>query len=348
MAAEHRASSGGDAQADRRHGLRRGPRQQKMRVMVRALVVGAGIAGLTTALRLAERGVEVTVVARDSGSATTSAVAAAIWFPYAAQPADRVEAWAAASYEIYAAQARRGDWPVRMTRVVAGFRRPTPPPRWCGAVEGFLHLPVAALPAGCVDGFALDAPLAEMPAYLEALETRLEGAGVRRVTRALTTLDEAADLAGEGCVVVHCSGLGARELVADGTMFPLWGQVVRVTGVSVESAVLDDDHPGGVTYVVPRSGDVVLGGCAERGRETPADPAMTASIRARCEAMLPELRAARVVSVAAAARPGRPAVRLERGTTAAGRTVVHNYGHGGCGMTLAWGCASEAAALVTG
>jgi D-amino-acid oxidase len=38
-------------------------------------------------------------------------------------------------------------------------------------------------------------------------------------------------------------------------------------------------------------------------------------------------------------------VRLEAEERAGG-TVVHCYGHGGAGVTLAWGCAEEVAGLV--
>ena len=48
-------------------------------------------------------------------------------------------------------------------------------------------------------------------------------------------------------------------------------------------------------------------------------------------------------------RPARSSgVRLERDTVrldGADVPVVHCYGHGGCGVTLHWGCAVEAAAL---
>ena len=71
------------------------------------------------------------------------------------------------------------------------------------------------------------------------------------------------------------------------------------------------------------------------------DPATTAAIRARCAALVPALRDAPVVDVAVGLRPVRPAVRLE----VEGR-VVHCYGHGGAGVTLAWGCAGEVAALL--
>jgi D-amino-acid oxidase len=44
-------------------------------------------------------------------------------------------------------------------------------------------------------------------------------------------------------------------------------------------------------------------------------------------------------------RPGRPSVRLEAEQVGAHR-VIHDYGHGGAGVTLSWGCAEEVVRLV--
>jgi D-amino-acid oxidase len=41
-------------------------------------------------------------------------------------------------------------------------------------------------------------------------------------------------------------------------------------------------------------------------------------------------------------------VRVERVTTADGRPLIHDYGHGGSGFTLSWGCADEVAELLEG
>lgn len=70
--------------------------------MARVHVVGAGVVGLTCAVRLAEAGHRVDVVARDLPLETTSAVAAALWYPYLALPQDRVTRWSARSYEVFA------------------------------------------------------------------------------------------------------------------------------------------------------------------------------------------------------------------------------------------------------
>jgi D-amino-acid oxidase len=39
-------------------------------------------------------------------------------------------------------------------------------------------------------------------------------------------------------------------------------------------------------------------------------------------------------------------VRLEAEDYAPGKLLVHNYGHGGAGVTLSWGCADECVQLV--
>jgi D-amino-acid oxidase len=44
----------------------------------------------------------------------------------------------------------------------------------------------------------------------------------------------------------------------------------------------------------------------------------------------------------------RPSVRLELEERPGGRAVIHDYGHGGSGYTLSWGCAEEVAALARG
>ena len=90
-------------------------------------------------------------------------------------------------------------------------------------------------------------------------------------------------------------------------------------------------------YVVPRSRDVVLGGTAVEGEwsRTP-DPATAESILARAAAIEPRLAGARVLRHRVGLRPGRTTVRLERVGD-----VIHCYGHGGCGVTVSWGCADD-------
>jgi D-amino-acid oxidase len=122
---------------------------------------------------------------------------------------------------------------------------------------------------------------------------------------------------------------------------------VRVAQVGIERFTLDDYGPGGVTYIVPRSNDCILGGTAEENREDMAPDAATAeAIVARCVALEPRLRGAAVLEHKVGLRPGRPAVRLEAEPWAPGKRLVHNYGHGGAGVTLSWGCASEVVRLV--
>src|SRR4029453_16796802 len=63
-------------------------------------IVGGGVSGLTCGVLLAERGYRAAIFAKETGQQTTSAVAAAVWYPYDAEPADNVIAWARDTYKV--------------------------------------------------------------------------------------------------------------------------------------------------------------------------------------------------------------------------------------------------------
>jgi D-amino-acid oxidase len=77
-----------------------------------------------------------------------------------------------------------------------------------------------------------------------------------------------------------------------------------------------------------------------------ANPEDAEAILKRCARIEPLLATAEIIEHRAGVRPGRPIVRVERQTTADGNTVIHNYGHGGAGVTMSWGCAKYVLALL--
>jgi D-amino-acid oxidase len=122
---------------------------------------------------------------------------------------------------------------------------------------------------------------------------------------------------------------------------------VRVRNPGLERFVLDGEHPEGVTYVIPRSGDCILGGTAEEGEwDTEPDSQTAAAILRRCVALEPRLAETEVLEHKVGLRPGRPEIRLEIEGVSESAPRVHNYGHGGSGVTLSWGCAEETLRLV--
>jgi D-amino-acid oxidase len=100
-------------------------------------------------------------------------------------------------------------------------------------------------------------------------------------------------------------------------------------------------------YAIPRRNDCVFGGTNEISDNLAIDPAATSTIVAECSRVL-KIDNPRVLNERVGLRPFRKSgVRLERQHLRDGRTVIHNYGHGGSGFTLSWGCAEKVLALVS-
>jgi D-amino-acid oxidase len=307
------------------------------------LVVGAGVSGLTTAVCLAEAGLRVAVHTADQPTQTTSAVAGALWLPYLVEPADRVAGWGAATLAELRPLAGDPATGVRMVTGVVASPATVDEPSWTAAV-GAVACPPGDLPAGYAAGWRFTAPLVTMPVYLAYLTDRLRAAGGRIEPAPVSSLDEALAIAP---IVVNCTGIGARELVPDPAVRPVRGQVVVVSNPGIEEFFAE--HPGPSTelrYVLPHATTVVLGGTAEPDRSdlTP-DPEVTRRILARCTEVVPALAGAAMLAQRVGLRPVRGEVRLEPEDRPAG-LVIHNYGHGGGGVTLSWGCAREVVALV--
>ena len=296
-------------------------------------VVGAGVIGLTTAVELQAAGHTVQVVAAARGEATTSAVAGAVWFPFRADPPARVNGWARRSRERLASLAtsvpEAGVDVLTVYEAADGAQAPW----WAPSAPDLTLVP--ASPLGCA-AWRFRAPRVEPALFLRWLEGQLHRP-IRQAT--VTSLEEV-----PGEAVVNCTGLGARSLTGDASLQAVYGQVLLVEPGELDMSVSlgDERDESAILYSIPRRRTVVLGGCALPCPDTQPltpDPVLRELILSRARAS--GLRHGPVLSERAGLRPYRPSVRLER----EGR-LLHNYGHGGAGYTLAYGCAEEVVALV--
>ena len=109
----------------------------------------------------------------------------------------------------------------------------------------------------------------------------------------------------------------------------------------------DTDDSADLLAIYPHSDHVILGGTAEpEVWSRDPDDAIAAAIVDRCVRLEPRLADATILEHRVGLRPTRSTIRLEAERSATGSPIIHNYGHSGAGVTLAWGCAHEVANLL--
>lgn len=351
----------------------------------RVLVIGAGVSGLTTALCLRQKGFDVVVVAEKFAPHIVSVVAGALWeWPPAVcghhqdqQSLERSKAWCMTSYEKFFDLAQYKETGVFIRPVTFYLRY------WVESdpralrkmkeirdhVQGFCHSPALIaehqvnVHLGLKDAYTYLAPMVDTDTYMcwllqqvramgcTVLRQRIEGSLVEQECELKQKFNVAA--------IVNCSGLGAFELV-DGSMYPLRGALVRVVNDGRSMPRITEAHcvpheagnEQDMIFIVPRGRDrLLLGGLVEPDEwNTDISLENYQPIRdmfERCVSFLPVLKDARLdpmEPVRVGLRPARQEnvrLALEKGTA-----IVHNYGHGGSGVTFSWGCAQEAAEQV--
>jgi len=304
-------------------------------------IIGAGVSGLTSGVLLAEAGYRARIFAEEIGPSTTSAAAAAVWFPYDAEPAEAVIAWSLETFAVLRELCRDPASGVSIIELRQCSRAgELEIPAWALSL-GARPLPADSIPKSFRSGFALEVPLLDTTRYLDYLAARFKAAGGE--IEGGNRFDRLEAVAGDWKLLVNCTGVGARTLVPDPAVEPHRGQVVIVPRIAARYAVVCDDPP--LMYAIPRANDCVLGGTNEQSSVREVDPAQTAQIVMECSLVL-QIEPPPILGERVGLRPFRRAgVCLRTDSSSDGRRVIHNYGHGGSGFTLSWGCARAVLAL---
>ena len=303
------------------------------------LVVGAGVNGLSTAIRLLEDNWNVVIWSANFSPNTTSDVAAALWYPFLSAPVEKTDLWGAKTYEILKDLSARPETGIKMVQTFEYFREPQENPSWVDTVENFVKI-TDDLPGDYVECFSFITSIIEMPVYLRWIYDEYEKLGGKMQQKEITNFSEISD---EFDLIVNCTGLDSGKLLDDKEVYPIRGQVLRVKS-DIKEMHLDQQIPT-LAYIVPRSNDMILGGVAQKDNwDISSKSEDSEFILKKCSEILPDLADIEIIEELVGLRPGRTAVRLDK-ELISGRSLIHNYGHGGSGVTLSWGCADSVVEL---
>ena len=308
-------------------------------------ILGGGVSGLTTGVLLLEEGFDVTILAEEIAQNTVSAVAAAIWFPYAAKPAEKVNSWSKVTYQKFEELSKIEHSGVSFVPFSV-IEQSEENPDWLTALPPSIAIQKEQKIISekeCVS-YTMLLPLIETPIYLRYLQSEFSRLGGNFIQKKIT---EISDL-DTSSVTVNCIGLGSKQLFNDSEVYPIQGQVVKLSpsssiqGFSFEFPF--DEFSDELVYVIPRKDCIVVGGSAKENQftTTPSE-ALKKRILERAISVKPELQQLEVQETVVGLRPGRTSVRLEWD---AELPLIHNYGHGGAGYTVSWGCAESVYDLI--
>ncbi len=346
----------------------------------RVAVIGAGVNGLTVANHLLIQNYHVKIIAEKIGVETTSIVAGALWeLPHAvcghteASEDDmlhKLEEWAIESYEVFSALHLIPASGVHFRRVHFYSELPLKDDpsnqRKIDLLKTFvkglevIENPIPANPDGHQFKFQYSylTPVVNMEVYLPWLVDEFKEKGGEILSQRISqeefnSISEFKERH-EVDIVINCSGLGAGELVADKDVFPVRGawysflndgsSFEKVTEAHCTSLASQNKNENFI-FIVPRGENkLVIGGIANPNVSDldmlPDAPILQQMLDDSRE-LLPALRHLKIddrAELRVGLRPfRRGSVRLE--IDAEG--ILHNYGHGGSGVLLSWGCAHD-------
>jgi D-amino-acid oxidase len=318
-------------------------RQRKSEMKTSIAIIGSGVIGLMTGIRLLENGFDVTIFSREHEPNMASLGASAFWAPFKAYPEDKILKWSVDTLAFYKQlHATSPESSVRPLDFVS-YEIDTHIPLWTKVIKDYAVL-TSDLPSHCKIGYAATTLFVDTSIFIDYLRnwfTRLNGNFV------IANFSKIADVDPQFKTIINCSGVWSHQLVPDKESFPIRGQYIlteKPEGIDKITFIMEDDNH--YTLIVPRTNDCYIGGTTqEHDWNANPDESTTNRILSCAKKTFPQLANVAVKKVGVGFRPGRHEVRIEKEKLNDGRTVIHNYGHGGSGYTIGWGCAADVVSL---
>ena len=350
------------------------------------LVIGAGVSGLTTAYCLAKEKYKVTVIAKEFSPHITSNVAGALWeWPPAVCgyhsdqiSLDRSKDWCMTSYNIFYELAKSNKAGVFIKDVYFFFRQKVEENEFHlnkmlelkNKVKGFRHDAKMIQEEevnqniNLIDAYKHEAPMVDTDIYMPWLLNQVKELNVQ--VKPFNVSGRLIDIHEELCTkfdceyIINCAGLGASEL-ANEYMYSLRGALIRIKNNGKKFPILNKAYcvsfdektkEQDIVFIVPRGEThIVLGALAEENEyDKNIDLSNYQPVREmydRCKEFLPMLKNSELdlsEPVRVGLRPFRKGnVRLDFEEN---HKIIHNYGHGGAGVTFSWGCAQEVLEII--
>ncbi|XP_028405877.1 D-aspartate oxidase-like isoform X2 [Dendronephthya gigantea] len=325
-------------------------------------IIGAGICGISSAICLqdADPTLDLTIIADQFSPNLTSDVAAGFWDPVFLKntPLEKQRIWGKATFDYLRTIVDTEEAFKYQMNYVTAYELYDEPAKESPFSDIFLYFKRLSkeelqrnFPNDIINGFVMKSIMIPGTPYITIKLKEFQQKGGNVVQKKLISFDE---LAGRYDVVVNCTGLGAYNLCQDASLIPWRGQVLKMKAPWLKHAYIctkkNEEKQGLVTYIFPRFNDVVVGGTIQSDNwDTCNNEEEIQAIIDRAAELEPTIKKAELIKAMVGLRPVRNGIRLEKEVmkvstqygTRMKLQVVHNYGHGGAGLSLFWGCAQE-------